>query len=172
MQALLVNKKRMSRGYFFTLDAFIAAGVILVGILIVLSFNPGTPETAQLSIFAYDVIETFTNTKVSEYDNNYVRQLLQSGEIANEHNTLLEQVGEFYYVGRSDLMSNYLHNLTRYLIPPEYGIGFYIDGAVQFERGGSVGGSTQVVSAKLSSVGVYNSTTLWGPYMLEVRIWQ
>jgi len=162
----------MSKGYFFTLDAFIAVGVIIIGILIVMSYSPSSPDTGQLSEFAYNTIDVFTLTHLSEYDNDYVRHLAQTHQIKNLDNTLLEQIGEFYYRGETTLMHNYIENLTLHLIPPEYGIGFYVDEQPQYERQSAMGRDSQIISAKINTVGLYNSTTLWGPYLLEVRLWQ
>ena len=163
----------MKKGLFLTLDAFVAVGVIVIGAMIVLSFTPYKQSSRQSEQFANDVLTIF-NQNVSEFSLNFTQELLQNGSIRNDKNTLLEQIGEFYFVNTTKSLQNMygMLNVTVATVPIEFGILIQIENLTAFERDTPLRESTLVVSSKSNILGVYNSTDLWGPYIIEVRVWQ
>jgi len=71
-------------------------------------------------------------------------------------------------------MDEMVSNITSSLIQKSYGVGFYVDGNPVFERPRLLENSTVkiLLTSKTPVVGVFNSTKLWGPYLIEVRVWQ
>jgi len=56
--------KMKKKAYFFTLDAFIATGVIAVGIVLILFTTTNKPYEMQTAFLSQDLIETISSIKV------------------------------------------------------------------------------------------------------------
>ncbi|MFH1451575.1 MAG: vWA domain-containing protein [archaeon] len=83
------NKK----GYYFSLDAFIA---LLVLFSIVLVVKPPVNQVYFPEKIHEDLLTVLSSLKIGDIDNSYVMGLIASGEITNENLSVLEQIGEFY----------------------------------------------------------------------------
>ena len=112
----------VKQGYFFTLDALIA------GMIWILSINTYVPSQTQTTFTAEDSINTIANIRLYELNSRYVDMLVDNGTVTRKDNTLLEQVGEFYY--RNDLpsASSFVENVSSGQIPQQYGFELLIDG--------------------------------------------
>jgi hypothetical protein len=171
----------MKKGYFFTLDAFLAVGIIIMGMIVIYAVYSYSPATTQIRTYAQDTLTLFTTAKLQDLNSNQINQLYEWGVIQNRRNTLLEQIGEFYFRASIThnntymlLLSAMLSEITKNLVQQEYGIEFLVDGVSVYQREPEMGSSTSQVllTSKTPIVGIYNSTALWGPYLIEVRIWQ
>lgn len=86
---MIQNKKSV----FFSLDALIAVIIILMTILMVYPVIKFQINKSELSS---DILHVFSELKIGEMNNSYVRLLISSGDITNLNNSIIEQVGEFY----------------------------------------------------------------------------
>ncbi len=159
------------RGYFFTLDAFVAMGIIVVGLVIVLAAYSYRPVTVQGSVISSDLTLSLSNTKVSDVNNDYVRNLINNGTITNSDNSLLQQTGEFYVNNQMSMGSYFLQNVTSNLVPRQYGVNITINEQEMFSRGRLLNSSRFVISSRSIVFGIYNGS-MWGPLPAEVRVWQ
>ena len=171
----------MARGYFFTLDAFLAIGIILVGMLVIYSYNPFAPSPEQSYAYAHDTINLFTETALEDLNEPYIEWLINQGYVTNKKNTLMEQIGEFYFkakltgntpINYTKQLQNMLEYLTDSLVEEDYGIGFYVNEEPVYIRGDYTSDALLLISSSTPAVGIYNTTTLWGPYQIEVRVWK
>ncbi|MBI2448947.1 hypothetical protein HYV49_01485 [Candidatus Pacearchaeota archaeon] len=96
----------MKRGYFYSIDALIA---FLIIISVLIFFKPVPKQNIELKKVQEDVLDVLSNVNVGEIDNAYVKKLIEDGTIDNQDRTLLEQVGEFYVLGKKE----HATNLTR-----------------------------------------------------------
>lgn len=172
------------RGYFFILDAFLALGILVVGVFILLSSYTRTPEKEQTTNIAEDVLDFFANTKIEDLNNptfGASGTLVQSGAIKDIQKTLLQQLGEFYYKyldtgddNYLDLAEQLVEEVTEDLIPFQYKYEFLIDGTIIYSKDPSSKGNTKVLfPAKKLSFGTIDKTVdLFGPYNVEVLVWQ
>jgi len=81
------------RGYFFSMDAFIALLIILGVVLFV---KPPLTQTSYEINIQEDLLDVLSNLNVGEINNTYTKQLINSGDITNLNQSVLEQIGEFY----------------------------------------------------------------------------
>lgn len=183
---------RGRRGYFFILDAFLAMSVLVLGMLIVYSFRSYSPSQVQPILLADDVMESLSSNKVGDLAGNisgagiYVQDLINKRIITTKENTLLEQIGEFYYLGNESLCRSFAANITNQLVPRQYGFMLYIHddptdldnsldsadfnitvnpGLVQPAK------SSILVTSKRVVAGIVNETVMWGPFVMEARVW-
>jgi len=166
------------KAYFFTLDAFIATSVIVIGIVLINLAHTNKPYEMQTAFLSQDVIDAASSIKVYEIsDNEYVNNLTESGNITNPSNTVLEQVGEFCSRGMNSTASNFTEKVFLRTIPQEYNFQLLIkDGnnmiLFNYTKGKNMETSRVLISSKNIIFGQIDDATMWGPYMSEVRTWQ
>ena len=176
------------KGYFFLLDAFLAISVLVLGILILYSFRSYSPSQVQPILLADDVMESLSSNKVGDLAGNisgpgiYVTTLIRDGDITTMQNTLLEQIGEFYALNNNELARGFTMNITNRLVPSQYGFALYVnitnssldsadfnitvnEGLVQPAE------SSMLVTSKRVVAGIVNETVMWGPFIMEARVW-
>jgi len=83
----------LKKGFFFTIDSIIGAGIITLGILLLYTFYIVEPSYTSLDYTSHDLINSLSTLRVGEVNNTYVDELISSGEITNTGNTILEQIG-------------------------------------------------------------------------------
>jgi len=162
----------VKQGYFFTLDALIAVGVLIAGMIWILSINTYVPSQTQTTFTAEDSINTIANIRLYELNSRYVDMLVDNGTVTRKDNTLLEQVGEFYY--RNDLpsASSFVENVSSGQIPQQYGFELLIDGNSIYASSTTSNTTALLISKKVIISGIANRTLMYGPYEAEVRVWQ
>ncbi|MBW2977105.1 hypothetical protein KY347_06710 [Candidatus Woesearchaeota archaeon] len=127
MKGTWILAKNKKKGIFFTIDAILAAGIIFGVILLVSSVYVSEPEKAPVVSLSQDIVRVFTNLKVNDLDNDYVKGLISSGFITKANNTILEQIGEFWAEGELELAKNFVGNISGSLLPSRFGLGVYVD---------------------------------------------
>ena len=114
-----MNKK----GYFFSLDAFIAL-VVILGVVLVVK-PPMINEAQQINV-QEDLIEVLSNLKIGEIDNSYVWLLISEGKISDLNQSVLEQIGEFY--AKSEPEANLLAQAVIDQLAPDNNLALYFNG--------------------------------------------
>jgi len=173
------------RGQYFTIDAFIALLVISIGLLLIFAVNSSVPDTAQPQVLSQGIVNLLGQTKIKEINNDFVQQQVRGGNITNTDNTLLQQAFEFKQffdsnsvIGydpqiNSNLSAEFLESVTAALVPQQYNFEVRIDGDKIYGRGVGQDSTDLLVSSKQIAFGVINkSDELWGPVIVEVRVWQ
>ena len=165
------------KAYFFTMDAFIATSIIVIGISLILFSRANKPYEMQTAFLSQDVIDTASSIKVYEVsDSEYVNGLIINGNITNTQNTVLEQLGEFCYRGMNNTAGNFTEKVFLKIIPQEYNFQLLIKEGnkilFNYTKGRNMDKSRVLISSKNIIFGQINDSTMWGPYMSEVRTWQ
>jgi len=177
------------KGYIFSLDAIVAIGVMVVGIVLVLLSLSYKPTESQVVFLSQDMVNALYSTRIydlNDQDYLYVHYLKQNGTITHMENTILEQIGELYYRNVTfkcqwclGAARRFTQNLTRYSIPEQYSFEIIVNNLTIYERNGT---NPSLSSAKNESrllmtsrrifSGFMNTTAMWGPYTAEVAVWQ
>lgn len=167
------------KGYFFTLDSFLAISVIVVGLLVIFSYKTYVPSSDQTTLYAQQIGGILGSNRLYEFNNPYLDELVNNGNITRMDNSLLEQLGEFYYRNESfacdyclQLANNTIGNLSKGLIDNKYGFRVVIENVSVFESNSNEKKSEMVVSNKRLVFGAYKDIDSWGPYAAEVRVWR
>ena len=170
-----MNKK----AYFFILDVFIAIGVVIVGLIVLFSFNPTWKSERQVFFLSEDISRLLTSTKIYELNNDYIFELRNNGNITDIENTVFEQVGEFYYRNISmgcsyclDLAGNLIENITYRKTLRKYDFDVIIESVSIYNTSSSQDTAEVLVSTKKILFGLMDKDTFWGPYRGEVRVWK
>ena len=171
------------RGYLFLLDSIIALGVLIIGGFLVYASYAKVPSKEEPKLLSETTMNFFANTKISDTNNAYAGfngQLWRQGNITNDDNTLLQQIGEFYAKNQLDTAEKFIANITENTIPVQYLFEFRMNNQLLYPRNSSQehlnskqSSSVLIPSRKLVS-GYLNQETgdLYGPYAAEVLVWQ
>lgn len=114
------------RAYFLTLDAFIAIGIVVVGIVIILSQYSFQPYQSQVSFYTNDIMNTMYSTQIYEINDQYFHYLKtykEQGEIQDIYSTVFEQMA--YFLAKDcnkckTMAKNLTRELTKDVISPKF----------------------------------------------------
>ena len=140
----------LKKGFFFTIDSIIGASIIVIGLLLVNSFYIVEPSYTGLDYSSHDLINALSELRINEVNNPYVDELISSGEITNTDNTILEQIGEFWALNKTDKAGNLTKEFTDDFVDENLGFGFYIRGEEIYFRDKSQNGIS-ITSKKMIS---------------------
>jgi hypothetical protein len=160
------------RGYFFTIDAFIAIGILVIGVVLTYLSYTSNPTVYQQSSISSDLMHLFSTTELSSMNSRYVEEQVASGNITNTANTVFEQLGEFYSIGKFAEAQNMTKALSNNLVPPQYYYSIWLDGLLLYNKSYIGQKTEQVTVSKVMIVGSTNYSSLWGPYEAEVIVWR
>lgn len=122
------------KSVFFTIDALLASGIIILSIVLISKFYYSEQQTANVNYASRDLINVFSALTVSQINNAYVQNLTASGIITNTNNTLIEQIGEFWSEESPELAANFTRNITEGVIPSNYGFSVLVNDEVIYSR--------------------------------------
>ncbi len=127
-------KQKTKKAFLFTLDAFLAS-VLLVGTLMLFSsINVHKQSTENLEFLSRDILATMAKIKIYEIrdTNGFVKQEIQSGNITNLNNSVLEQIGEFWAKNQDTKARQLAHSVLKDIIPNGYGFNLTIGNDVVY----------------------------------------
>ncbi|MGM5485043.1 MAG: hypothetical protein ACQEP1_04190 [Nanobdellota archaeon] len=93
------------KGYFLTIDAFIAVSVVVVGVAIIIAQYSFTPYEPQNIFYSEDLSDFLTSTQIYEINDQnytYLSKYKSNGNITDMRNTVAEQLVEFAYRNGSE----------------------------------------------------------------------
>lgn len=126
MDPVTKGAPRNKKGIFFTVDALVATGIILLGLLLIPGLYFNKQPTVHLSYISQDMVSVLSELKVYELDNSYTAYLISSGYITNANNSVLEQIGELWAEGNDDIARNFTREIIEGIIPSGYGYGLWV----------------------------------------------
>ena len=166
----MIMQKRGS--YFFVLDVFIAAAVLVLTIIIILSSRANVPDTTQSFLLAEDFMQFMTSTEVRDLTSNFKTQMVLAGEMSNTELNLYQQVAKFYFENKSNLSYGFVESLANGMIPGQYGFSYVLNGTVIYNRSiEKLDSSDLVLVSKKITFFKINTKQLFGPVMTEVKVW-
>jgi hypothetical protein len=169
--------------YFFVLDAFIAVSIIIATLVIIFSAQSIKVEKKPALSMAQDFMAYFANTKIRDYQGEYVYNLTIDGNITNADNTLLDQLIEFYYLNKTNparrtdlIITKYLRETSSAVISGARSTMIYIqdkDGKTLLFNStkSTADNSNLMVSLEKIAFKSINETFVYGPVIFEVKLW-
>ncbi|MBR9676291.1 hypothetical protein GOV05_04750 [Candidatus Woesearchaeota archaeon] len=147
MEIKKLRTKPKKSGILFGLDAMFASILLITALILFIQHSyVSSWGNAEISYASYDLINSFSNIKVSEVNNTYVKQLINDGLINNTDNSIIEQIGEFFVLNLSEYAENMSREVSLDLIPTGYGFSMNVNSEEVYTNNVSLGGD--VVSSK------------------------
>lgn len=167
----------MKKGYFFTMDAFIAISILVICVTLIFSIQSVKPYAMQSAFISEDMMGLIANTKLHDVNNEYYDSLVEEGKITQTDNTILEQIAWFYVSGQNAAANNFTINMTYLAVPEKYGFQLILSNeTVNYNITVKEGPATQekaklLITSKRLVMGE-NDGIPWSPLVAEVRLWQ
>lgn len=193
------NKKYNKKGYFFLMDGLIAIGVLVTGFIIIGSIFVGEPVFKPPYGIGDDILRMLSTTNISGIDLNRnpgIKTLFDNDIITDNSTKILQQVGKFYYSycqGNNDYLSymnTTVFEIVDNIIPHPYYAEMNISGYNGFS-GCSIervytnvrpDTTSYILSSQERSkmlmvtqkivFGNYDVDTLFGPYIITLKVWR
>ena len=170
----------MKKGMFFTIDGILAAGIVFSTIIFASSFYAEEQPTFHISYLSQDLIDTLSAANVVDVNNGYVNSLISDESITNLKNTVMDQIVEFWVEGEVNKANKTASNVTEPLVPDTSGFSILIDEETIYSRDKpitkSLASSKKIVSGvakgQQTAETRNNPPTLFGPVIVEIRVWQ
>jgi len=126
----------MKRGFFFSIDSFLALMLFTLILVFIYSFFLNMGSLQQQYYFSEDLFDVLNNVEISELDNDYYKSIDQLNYVIDYNMTIMEQavtfkINETNKENATLLLSDIIGNLTG-----QYGVGVDIESLI-FERGGN-----------------------------------
>jgi hypothetical protein len=121
------KNRNVKKGIFFSLDALIAAILILSVTLFISYFYFDKKETSQPVYFSSDLISLLSNIKLNEFDDLEVKAFIEDNNIEDLNRTILEQVLRFQIEGEEEKATELLNLTLEGLVPDYYKVGVWIE---------------------------------------------
>ena len=164
------------KGYFFIIDALIGSTIIFLSLMIILGSST-RPAKVQ---YNYEMAEEYTtfimNTKIQDLNDKYISDLVKNNIINNTQLSVMEQVDTFYHDNDMTHAHDLVKNLTEPLVMSKYGFSYsIIDKGVKtniYSRTvPDINQAKIVIASKKITFLQINSTSVFGPAMVEIKIW-
>lgn len=187
---------------FFTIDVFIAMSVLLIGVFVFFAYYSYEVPKAQAVSYTSDIQGLFATTTIADlnpYALPYVKRYLEDHNITRKENTIFTQIAEFYYrytkgcsYCLNESIVNFTTDISKKMITEQYAMKILLypdplaydpyDPSTSLELFTWSGASSlsktdenkakTLFSSKTIVSGLYNDTEFYGPYIIEVRVWQ
>jgi len=161
------------KGYFFIIDAFIASTIIVIALMLIINSDERVP-TIQNKYFLAEEFATFIiNTNIEDMNNPVVNNWISAGFIKNSKNSLLEQITEFHFNTNDTLATNLISIIANGTVSDKNGFSYMIDTTTLYSRNAThpLEDSKLIVTSKKIVYWEKNSTTLYGPAIVEIKVW-
>lgn len=151
---------RGKKGLFFTIDALIAALIMISGLVLITSSYVSEQPKTMKSTMSQDMLNILSELKVYEVNNSYIRELVANGSIKDVNNSLLQQIGEFWSGGNATLAYDFAMNVSEGMLPNIFGYNIIFDNETVYTRTNPVMNS--LVTSKKVITGIEKSKPIKG----------
>jgi hypothetical protein len=165
--------------YFFVIDALIAGSIIFITLLMIFGSYSILPESSPTIRMIDDYTKFLISTKIRQFQGPFVEQLKADGNITNLDNTLLEQLTEFYYlnstvpIDKTAMMAGFVKEISKGVISSQRGFALYLNQSLIYNYTSSkpLEETAMLLSTQKIVFKRINESYIYGPIILEVKIW-
>lgn len=169
----------MKRAQVFLFDLILSIVILLVSVSIFFLNFSTSQHSLDLHELSQEVMTALTRTQMKSLNSEEIRDMFINNQIRTPEHRVSQQLAEFQYLGETALAENLAESFLDDFIPRQVNARLRLSNAsdvfILYEEGLS-GTSFEEASASSSvsrSVfGRLNRTTLFGPYQLELEVWQ
>lgn len=157
---MVMSAAGRKRALFFTVDALIAALIMVAGLLLMTSSYVSEQPRTLISHISHDFMNVLSELKVYELNNSFVSNLTANGSIENVNNSVMVQLGEFWADDEIGLANEFAANITEGILPVIFGYSIAIDNETLYSRSNPV--TNSLVSSKKIISGIQKSKPVKG----------
>ncbi len=164
-----MNKK----GYFFIIDAFIASTIIVITLMLIINSDERVPVIQNKYFLAEEFATFIINTNVEDMNNPTVNSWINQTIVRNPKNSIMEQIAEFHFNANDTLATDLITITVNGTVGDKNGFSYRIDNVTLYSRNTThpLEDSRLIVTSKKIVYWEKNSTTLYGPAIVEITVW-
>ncbi|NQZ84520.1 MAG: hypothetical protein HRU03_02280 [Nanoarchaeales archaeon] len=170
------------RSQLFLFDGILGFTLIIIALGVVFTYYSTSFESQNLHSLNQELLNSYTNTKINDLNDNEIRDFFRQGHIRNIHNSIAQQTSEFYYENKIGLAQNLTRVFVddfvtkqinaKVLIFNQTSISTPVTLFEKLNRNVALENASAVSSTKRSVIGFINSTSSYGPYTIQILLWQ
>ncbi len=179
--------ERNKRGYFFTLDAFVAISILIIALVLFLNLNVAKGKGEQRIATVQDYASFMMNEKVSEYKEQSFLKTKSNSEYAflfpNPDYSLLEEISYVYFYNSTHACAdrcNYVlkeifDSVRKGAIPPGFGVEVFLNDESNVIYSSSVRNKESARDFIVLRKAVLLNTPegeIYGPALVGVGVWR
>ena len=168
-----------NKSQIFIFDLIFSIVILIVSLGLALSYFSNTSSNIDIYDLNNQIMNSFTLTELNSLNGEYIRDIFVSGQIRNYHNTVAQQVSEFYYLGDVGMAQNLSKFFVKDFIKKQFNFNLTLrNSSNTIVLYSTINPSINIEQAELVSVtkrSVYGFVDLensYGPYEFKVEIWQ
>lgn len=171
----MTNNSRKRRAFMFTMDAFMAAVLLVSTLIVFANINVAKPSTETLEFLSRDIIETLSDINIYELrdSNDFVKDEIENGNITNFNNSVLEQIGEFWAKNKLSKAKLLAESALKGVVPPGYGFSLIIGDDVIYTIPKDSSTSSSTINTRRMISGIEKGKPIYGStsdaYLKAVR---
>jgi hypothetical protein len=140
----------VKQGIVFSLDALLAAVILIGGLLLITQITDRHSDTTQITSIGQDTLGALATVKLTEMRDPWITARLANGSISNPNSTALEQIG-YFWASNQTAEAQQLASILLAQQYPGYGLRLTFDGVPVYERNGTKSGDDVIVSSRMLS---------------------
>lgn len=157
---MLRKKRRNKKGFIFSLDAFLAAMLLIGGlVLITQQFSGGAPQE-QIAFLSQDTLRAISTIQMAEINDPTIEALIDDGTIDDPQVSVLMQLGKFWATNDTTNAENLSALMLHELLPAGYSVSLDIEGDQLYNNSGMA--DRNIVAARRMVSGVAKGEALEG----------
>jgi len=171
--------KEKKGAMFFTVDAMIAAIVVSITAILVISLYIQKPVTEDTFLVLNNYVDYISNTKMDTFKNQY-RYIYDGQNETDVDLFVYQKIAKLEIEGNSAIATDFAKNITENvinLVPPQFGFQYYVDNNKIYQR--SSGNSadfgeefTQTnISYRILTYYTNSSDEVVGPIITRITMW-
>ena len=165
----------------FLFDLILSFIILIVVISLLFIYSSSSVENINVFRLNLEIMSGFTTTNINELNDEEVRQMFINRKITNIHNSVAQQVAEFYFYDEPVLAQN----LTRIFMGSSFQDNYNVNLSILLDNGTRydvfniispnmpkpIEDSEIASSLDKTVIGFINRTDYFGPYKFTLKIW-
>ena len=170
------------KSQIFLFDGIIGFTLIIIALGVVLSYYSSSYENQNIHSLNQQLLNSYTKTKINDLNDDEIREFFRQGQIRNIQNSIAQQTAEFHFEGKSGLAENLTQIFVDDFITKQINAQILIYNQttentptelfLKQNRRTTLADAKSVSSTKRSVIGFINTTTSYGPYTIQILLWQ
>jgi hypothetical protein len=170
------------KSQLFLFDGIIGFTLIIIALGVILTYYSTSYESQNIHYLNQELLNSYTNTKINDLNDDEIRDFFRQGQIRNIQNSIAQQTAEFHFEGKDELAKNLTRIFvedfvtkqmnTQVLIYDNTTINTPTELFNKINRNINLADAKSVSSTKRTVIGFLDTTTIYGPYTIQILLWQ
>lgn len=170
------------KSQLFLFDGIIGFTLIIIALGVILTYYSTSYESQNIHYLNQQLLNSYTNTKINDLNDDEIRVFFRQGKIRNIQNSIAQQTAEFHFEGKNESAKNLTRIFVEDFVTKQMNAQVLIydkttinSKTILFNRTNrniNLADAKSISSTKRSVIGFLDATTSYGPYTIQILLWQ